>query len=825
MIHSGTDKRKESKLSGAPHVELLRAAGVILCVCMLVSPVFAGPPLDFQRDIYPTLEKYCFGCHGPDKQKSDLRIDTLSTDLVNDARAAETWHDILSVLNLGEMPPDDQPALGDDERRKLIAWLTTEVQRAAEAQRKAGSGVVLRRLNRVEYRNTMRDLLGVDVDYSVDLPPDSQSSDGFKNNGSVLSITDMQLEVYLDTARRALRRVIVDGQEPKVFQQMITETQKDKGWGPWTNMLGRTGTFVLKMQEFPHEGEFVIRVRARALPLKGKGHPILWANLGYRADVEAPSREVGQVDVVSEEAQTFEFRGRIENFPISKASQRKYSGLHVWLRNSCDDGTNPPSPEPFRVPTAQVVRPERFKDPDEQLEFPQIVVESLEFVGPSFVSWPPPQHKAILFPSELRASDEAAYARQVLSRFIARAFRRPLKDGEIEPFYRYYKTVRPEMESLEEAMREVLAMVLISPDFLYLVEDEENKQPLQDHALAARLSYFLHGSMPDAELRRVADAGELSEDRFLLDQTRRMLADERAWQFIEQFTEQWLDLGAVNRVAINPEYYPDFNDALKDEMRSETKHFFAEILRADVSALAFLDSDFAMLNSTLARHYGISGPQGMRFERTPLDEDGKRGGVLTQGAFLLGNSEGSDSHPIKRAVWIRTRLLDDAPSPPPPNVPSLDTADPNFAKLSVRRQLELHRTDPVCADCHRGIDPWGIALEEFGADGLLRDQILRKELVGDDYKEFHVPVSTETTLPSGTHLSNVSDLKQFLMDHERERFARTLTSRLLSYSLGRSLNLGDESTIDQLTKSFVDSGYQLSKLIEEIVLSDTFRTK
>ena len=825
MNHCGTGKQNETNFSVALQTKRLRPAALILSVCMLVSSAFADSPLEFQRDVRPTLEKHCFGCHGAEGQKSDLRIDTLSTDLLNDDRAAETWHDILSVLNLGEMPPDDQPALNDDERRKLIAWLTLEVQKAVEAQRNAGSGTVLRRLNRVEYQNTMRDLLGIDADYSIDLPPDSQSSEGFLNNGSILGITDMQLEVYLDTARRALQRAIVIGQEPTVYHERITETQKDKGWGPWTNMLGRTGTFVLKLQEYPREGEFVIRVRARALPLEGKGTPILWVNLGYRADVDAPSREVGQVDVVSQEIQTFEFRGRIENYPMSAETGRKYSGLHVWLRNSYDDGTNPPSPEPFRVPTAQVVRPERFKDPDEQLEFPQIVVESLEFVGPCHVSWPPPEHQAILFPSDLRDTDETADARQVIRRFIARAFRRPVKDGEIDPFYQYYESVRPEMESFEEAMRETLAMVLVSPDFLYLVEDEENNQLLNDHALAARLSYFLHGSMPDDELRSIADAGELCKDQSLRDQTRRMLADERAWQFIDQFSDQWLDLGAVNRVAINPEFYPDFNDALKDEMRSETKHFFAEVLRSDVSALAFLDSDFAMLNSTLARHYGIPGPKGARFERTPLKEGGKRGGLLTQGAFLLGNSEGSDSHPIKRAVWIRTRLLDDAPSPPPPNVPSLDTADPNFAKLSIRHQLELHRTDPACADCHRGIDPWGIALEEFGADGLVREQILRKELVGDEYQEFRVPVDMETTLPDDSRLSNSSDLKRYLLDHERERFARTLTTRMLSYALGRSLGLGDESTIDELTQSFVDSGYLLSHLIEQIVLSETFRTK
>ena len=278
-------------------------------------------------------------------------------------------------------------------------------------------------------------------------------------------------------------------------------------------------------------------------------------------------------------------------------------------------------------------------------------------------------------------------------------------------------------------MRETLAMVLISPDFLYLFEPAKDQRRLNDWELAARLSYFLWSTMPDERLTQLATEGKLREGELLRGEVARMIADPRSWQFVEQFAEQWLDVGAIDRVAINPEFYPDFDNALKSSMRGETLNFFATVLYEKLSVLNFLDSDFTMLNEPLAKHYGLSGPRGSQFERVDLTGS-RRGGVLTHASVLLGNSTGDDSHPVKRAVWLRERLLNDPPADPPPNVPSLDSTDPNFAALPVREQLRLHRQDAACNDCHRGIDPWGIALENYGADGLWRDEILRKKAKG-----------------------------------------------------------------------------------------------
>ena len=777
----------------------------------MLSPALEA--IHFEKQVRPILKKHCFKCHGEKKQKGDLRLDTLSGDLSKDRVAAEAWHDVRNALNLSEMPPKKEDSLLPAELRTVTSWVTQEIDALVASQKGTGGRIVLRRLNKTDYQNTMRDLLGIEMDYAKNLPPETLSEDGFRNNGTTLQMSDLQLEYYLESARKGLAKAIVTGSRPKFFEEEFTVSVNDKNRG--SNILDKDQQFIAKLLDYPEDGEILIRAKVKAQFAENRGYPQLRAAIGYRADVQAPRGFLKPVDITSEDWQIIEFRARIENFPLPSKSQSKFPGLLLWLDNAYAEGHD----KPIKA-RGKGKKKKAQKDP---LTYPRIEVASMQFIGPILDDWPPAQHKAILLPSEQRSNEET-YSKIVIRNFMRRAFRRPIHDEEIVPYYRFFRSTRPEMETFEDAIRETLAMVLISPDFLFLVEPSgSSKRSISDWELASRLSYFLWSSMPDTHLFNLAKKEALRKPEILEKEISRMISDERSWQFVEQFADQWLDIGALQRVAINPNYYPKFDPTLKASMRGETIHFFGELFQKNLSALNILDSNFTMLDEPLAKHYGLAGPKGSRFERVSIKPGDHRGGVLAHGSVLLGNSTGEDSHPVKRAVWIRERLLDDAPAPPPPDVPALDSTDPNFATLSVRDQLAEHRKQISCNECHRNIDPWGISLENFGADGLWREQILRKKVKGKGM--IKLPVLSEAILPDGKKIEGIADLKKHLLEDRREQFARAFTSKLLTYALGRRLELIDQKTVDELTSKFIKSEYRIKDLIYLIVASKTFQSK
>ena len=779
---------------------------------LLLPATVAGG--EFADRVRPVLESRCLMCHGESLASAGVRLDELSDDIRGNRRASEVWGDVLNVVNRGEMPPKGAPALTDAERSTVVDWVTRELRLAAEQRRSTSGEIALRRLNRVEYQNTMRELLGLDLDYVKNLPPDETSRDGFKNNGSALRMSALQLEYYLESARRGLRHAIVEGPAPEVARARGEESAVDKVKNiHWSSRLGRTGVFTLRSLEFPDEGEFVIRVRARAeLPLQNSPFPRMEIKLGYRADTQTPSRVVGTVDVSNAEARTFEFRGRMEEYPRQSRSQSKYPGLLVWARNVYSDGEK--TPEPREV--IREVDGKKTKDFewDEDPKFPKVIVESVEFEAPVSAAWPPRHHRHLLPTTPANRDEEAAAAREALEGFLPRAFRRPVEKDSVDTLLRYFREVRPTLETYEQAMRETLAMALVSPDFLFLLE---TGGAVDDFELASRLSYFLWSSMPDDRLTELASSGRLRKPETLSAEVERMLADERSFSFIEQFSDQWLDLPGVDRVAVNPNYYPDFDPSLKAEMRREAQHFFAEVLQNDLSALTLLRADFAMLNQPLAAHYDLPGPRGGAFERVALKPGQRPGGLPAQGAFFLSNSTGEDSHPIERGVWVRTVLLDDPPPPPPPSVPNLDNAG-DSGLLPLKQQLELHLDNAACASCHRSIDPWGLALEEYDAVGLLRGEIRRR--VGD--REERHPVDAAATMPDGTKVNGLRELQDYLVAERERDFARALTVKLTTYALGRSLGFRDHELIEELTDGFAESGHSLKKLITMIVENEAF---
>lgn len=783
----------------------------VVLTCVAESPAAETPAVDFQRDVQPVLKQLCFGCHGEQKQEASLRLDRLNPDLVS-GRDGETWHDVLNRLNLGEMPPEKSPQPTAIQRKLLVGWLTAEIQRAEEVSRSTGGRVVMRRLTRYEYNNTMRDLLGLNLDFAKNLPPEPPSKDGFRNNGAALGISPLQIEYYLQAARDGLGKAIVTGPQPQQVQQRAEKSEKVRRIkGEVSNLLGPDSRFLMRMNEFPREGEVLVRVHARAQVPPGLPWPQMRVTLGLRADTQAPEKTLATTEVNTTEGKTWEFRGRIEEFPLP-GHNPKYPGLQVSVYNAS-----------AAVPTAKGKKPKKNAPPDPSQ--PLVAVQWVEFVGPVYETWPPQHHQRIFVTPT--TDDEREYATEILRQFMKRAYRRPVTDADLTPLLGLYDKIRPQSESLEETMRDVLAMVLVSPEFLYLVEPRANdttKQPLTQHELAARLSFFLWSSLPDDRLTELADTGKLAEPAVLQREVKRLLADEKSRQFVNQFTDQWLDLSGLDRVAVNPEYYPTFDESLKQDMRRETQLFFAEILDKNLSCLNLIDSDFAMLNSRLAEHYGLAGPRGVAFERVALAADSQRGGLLTQGSFLLRNSNGEDSHPIKRAVWLLDRLLDDPPAPPPPDVPDLDPEKPQFANLTLKEQLEAHRERVACNNCHRGIDPWGVAFENFDAVGQWRTKILGPQR-GRKKTKTSKPVDALALLPNGTEVNGATGLQAWLLENRKEEFARTLVKRLLTYSLGRSLELGDRETVDRLTREFRESDYRLPALLAAIVTSQPFLTK
>ena len=765
---------------------------------------------NFRSKVQPLMKQLCYRCHGDAKQEANLHLGRLNTDLVVGSDA-EAWHDVLNKINLGEMPPEDEPQPTEEQRKVITQWITAELKRAAAAKKSTSGRTVLRRLNRYEYNNTLRDLLGFELDFASDLPPDPPSEQGFKNNGVALRMSPLQVEYYLQAARRAMRKAIVVGPAPDFIRHRAdkTESLMKNETGRVDNRLSANVFYAIRLEQWPTEGEVLLRIKAAAVESDNVDPPRIRALMGVRTAGGHPAGILGEADVTSVKPQTFEFRGRMEEFPLP-GHKPMYPHVSIRIHN-CSDGV----PKPRKS--------------NKNRDVPLVDILSVEFEGPF---WPPESHKRILFPSK-NSAEEDKYAREVLERFLPRAYRRPVKEADLKPLLTLFRAVRPRVETFEHAMREVLSMALVSPDFLYLRETQDGPRGLSDFEFASRLSYFLWSTMPDEQLFELAGSGRLRDPDVLEKHVHRMIADSRSWQFVEHFTDQWLELSRMRSVAVNPEYHPYFDESLKGHMRKETHHFFAEVLRKDLSCLTIIESDFATLNRPLVQHYGIrlkEGPKTFRFQRVLLDPENHRGGLLTHGSVLLANSNGAESHPVRRAVWLLERILDDAPPPPPPDVPELETAgDADADIVSVKKQLELHRKREACNSCHRGIDPWGVPFEQFNAIGnyrkYLRGSVAQERAKRERKDRTKIPVESIATLPDGHQVNGIEELKAYLVQHKSEEFARSLVKHLLSYALGRSLEFTDRENIDVLTRDFVENDFKLSHLIVAIVRSDAFQSK
>jgi mono/diheme cytochrome c family protein len=825
---------------------------VVGAVFAAIAPmgVRADEPIPFAR-VAPLFEKHCHGCHGPTQAKGKLRIDRLDRDLIQ-GKDGDHWREVFDRLNFGDMPPAKEPAVRKEDRELMAAWIMQERRRASLAKNQATH---FRRLTRREYERTMQDLLGLPIEFGAKLPEDGRSKEGFRNDGDVLRMSPLQYETYLQIADEALAEAVVSGPPPAVHRYRLScgekfekfevatlpkpadrpgesfayETKKGKAFRIW-NLSGPSGKkdawdgtlspsairrFDEAAVQLPErrlafgfhqafrKGETRIQVRvARVKPDEGTDDarvPVLSVAIGSTNFHGVELKVLGEPIVVDHlDARTYEFRVRMENVSVPNTSplnDKNAAVVTAW--NS-----------------AKAIKGE--KNP------PRLKIEWIEFESPFLEMWPPATHTNILFARDDRA--EAAYAREVIGRFASRAYRGPVATPELDRLMKYWTKARAETDALEASLKETLGVVLSSPRFLGLPASRAGgaRERLNDHELASRLSYFLWSTMPDETLRRLADQKKLREPAVLSGQVRRMIQDPKAGAFIKQFAEQWLELDRLGRVVVNKNSYPGFDDQLAAAMRLETIHFFGEVLRGDLSILQFLASDFTCVNDTLAEHYGIASVTGPQFRKVKLEEAHHRGGVLTHASVLTGNSDGRDGHPIKRGMWLLKNLFDETPPPPPPNVPELNREEPKLKNLTIPQALAVHRNSAACMGCHRKIDPWGIAFEEYDAVGnWQRDgkgASLRKRRTTQ-------PIDSQAELPSGTKVAGLQELRAELLRSKSDNFRRAMLRKVLAYSLGRSLTLSDVETADALVAPLRTRDDRFVALIELIAASEPFQSK
>lgn len=811
----------------------------------------------YEDHIRPFFKEYCIKCHGPKKSKGKITLHTLDGDL-SAGQELERWEDILDVLALKEMPPEDEPQPDAAERRAVKEWVEGGLRDFVKKASQAPSAPRARRLTNFEYQNTMRDLLGFELELAKNLPEDPEKPYHFNNTAEFMLLGPEQVDRYLENARRAMASAIVDPGEPKVFRQKWTfdsipaifaGQQRDEIsiFGGGRHSVGRG----LSFKEWPETGEFRIRIKAAAILPEGFGEVPLRLVMGTDLRSDAGTGDYHPVGTVQlkngvDNLRKIEFRGRIENHPVQVGKVTKNGQApdlrYIYAQNIFDDG---------RLNDYREVTRGR-----QAFDLPRAVVREIEFEAPVMDVWPPEHHSRILFDSPLRESDPDAYIREVLKRFMKRAFRRTVFDSEVERFEKLYQILAPEFGTLEATLRETLAMVLIAPQFLYhtLAADGFISPQFE---LASRLSYFLWGSMPDDRLLNLAASGRLAEEGLLREEVKRLLADERSRDFVENFTTQWLSIEKMKAVNINRQLFPRFlytvdrgersgqevlfRPTIRDYMHEETVGLVAELIRRNSRVREMVHSDFAWLNEPLANHYGVRGVTGLKMRAVPIRPEDRIGGLLTQGSVLVGNGTGSAPHPIYRAVWLREAILGDEVKPPPAEVPALSDSAGDSADqaVTIKELLGKHRELESCNDCHVRLDPWGIPFERYNAVGQFQPFVPKEgtrvarfsleqhgdlEGYGRYLKSINtIEVEADARVPHGPKIDGMRDLKDYLLKEREEDLAKNIIRRLLSYGLGRPLSYRDRFAVEALHEDAQKSGYALREMIISICLSESFR--
>ena len=769
-----------------------------------------GPPVHQQF-----LNEHCGKCHTGEKPKGGFDLESLSPDFA-DADSRRHWLSVLEQIETGEMPPETKPRPPATQVEALTTWIRKTAAQSANGR------VVMRRLNRAEYANTVRDLLGVEIDLTDLLPPDT-STNGFDNNAESLHTSSYLLRSYLDAADRVLDEAIVNESKPwqvkKRFHIKDESSVKRPGSvyrfledGVAIFAVWESANIRVTMWNFrsPFRGKYRFRISAYGFQSQGK--PVKFHVTAGTFKEVTEEHLLDYYSVPADKPTVIEFTAQLE--PENR------------IRIIADD-------LPATPPMVEKVGAEKYDGPG-------LVVQWVDAEGPLMDSWPPASHVALfgdLKQKNMPKEDDPDWrevvsenplpdAERILRQFARRAFRRPVTGEDIQPLLARVRQRLDAGHTFEQAVRVGLKAALVSPHFLFFREKDENGR-LDDHALASRLSYFLWSSMPDEELFRLAADQKLHQPEVLRQQVERLLKDPKAAAFTREFTGQWLSLRAIDATMPDRTLYPEYDESLKTAMLKETNLFFNELLTRDLPLTNFVASDFTFLNERLAKHYGIPGVEGMDMQRVNLPAGSHRGGVMTMGSVLKVTANGTTTSPVLRGSWVLERILGTPPAKPPVDVEAIE---PDIrGATTIREQLAKHRDVEACAGCHKKIDPPGFALESFDVIGGWREHYRSLTNNGErDSQGRRVrpgpAVDPADALTDGRRFQNIDEFKQLLLT-DKDQLARNLTEKLMAYATGSEPTPLDRPQIDVIVKRVSEQGMGFRTLIHEIVQSALFQTK
>lgn len=741
-------------------------------------------PHAFASGLRPFLESYCFGCHGVEKAKAEVDFETLprDTDVFKDR---DLWERVRDLVEEKEMPPSKSSQPDSEERMAFLESLELEMDRLDCSQMANPGRVTVRRLNRTEYDNTIRDLLGVDFKPSEDFPLDEVGY-GFDNIGDVLSLSPILLEKYLNAA------------ESVVTNAILSELP---AWPPLSRF---------QVETFKTESEDIIRAEGQVMGFYREGVARQLISLERSGAYEIQIRAYGQQAGPDPAKLEVRLGGWFQKVVDVKAHQDAPKVYTLNLELSAGE----------QMLSLAYLNNYKVQDhPVAELNGDRnLFVDDIVFKGPLNEPRPPlPISHTRVIPDQPAPGKEREHARNVLQDFVTKAWRRPVTDDALERLLQIVDQVLEEGVTYGEAIQVAVQAALTSPWFLYrweldpVLQEGEGSRPLDAYELASRLSYFLWSSMPDERLFSLAEAGELTRPEVLRSEVKRMLDDPKSEALTRNFAGQWLQFRNLESVTPDPSLFPDFTPKLRDAMKKETELFFTTIMRENRPLTDFLEADFTFLNGPLARHYGVAGPQGDAFERVRFDATVPRGGILTQASVLTLTSNPTRTSPVLRGKWILEQILGTPPPPPPRDVPELESDQEGALRGSLRERMEQHRLKPECATCHEKMDPIGFAFEHFNAVGQWR------EVDGG------FPIDASGELPDGTRFDGAGELVRQLKT--RDTFVLCVIEKMLTFALGRGLEYYDKCTIDTIHQDLRDHNLAFQTLVESIVLSESFQQR